>query len=185
MKTQFEYPTLEQLSLWVNGELIDFFETDVECLNEKFTSGQDVRELGVWPTINNPLEVIVKELEEDVAGRYNDENRSITIIPTIQSAEDLRDILLHEMIHAFEYSFHAEHPCYKSALKELMLIHYYDQAVIKFRKEVVQGWITIDQHASNTVYHTPFFMLKSILLDNQLSLPIGTIYGYERTFKPN
>jgi len=81
-------------------------------------------------------------------------------------------ILLHEMIHAYEYmlsDYNIEH--------EYLVVKLYQQLLSKIPNLI--ELIELDINKDNRE-HTVFFILKSLDMDLELKLPLGSIYGYER-----
>nr|WP_172688122.1 hypothetical protein [Clostridium botulinum]ALP69016.1 hypothetical protein [Clostridium botulinum] len=81
-------------------------------------------------------------------------------------------ILLHEMIHAYESilsDYKIEH--------EYLIVKLYQKLLPKIPNliEIIEVDINKDNRE-----HTVFFLLKSLVIDLELKLPIGSIYGYGR-----
>jgi len=112
--------------------------------------------------------VIKGDLDSD--GRCNGSERVIEIHP---NHEKNNEVLLHEMIHAYEFLLFEASPSYG----QYVLLALYN----KLSKKVpgLMKLVTLDSHIALNV-HTPLFMLKSIDLDIRLRRPLGTIYEYDR-----
>ncbi|MBY6838766.1 hypothetical protein [Clostridium botulinum] len=81
-------------------------------------------------------------------------------------------ILLHEMIHAYEsmlLDYKIEH--------EYLIVKLYQKLLPKIPNLIEIIEVDID---SDNREHTVFFLLKSLDIDLELKLPIGSIYGYGR-----
>ena len=81
-------------------------------------------------------------------------------------------ILLHEMIHAYEYTlldYKIEH--------EYLIVKLYQKLLSKVPNliKIIESDINKDNRE-----HTVFFLLKSLDIDLILKLPLGSIYGYNR-----
>lgn len=169
------------------------FYMDIEFLNESINTSrdiwaknhneksdkimvkeQDVRDIGIG-ALNN-LSFTYGFLPEDTLGEYNFSQKKITIAPELTDHE-LTITLLHELIHAFEDSFE-EYERYK----QILLLRYFEELRDHMGKKI-WDWIIYDNRSENTVYHSPFFALKSMLLDRELGLEYGTIYAYERSIE--
>jgi hypothetical protein len=110
---------------------------------------------------------IVKENNEFV-GRCNGPDKIIEIVQN----DDIENILLHEMIHAYEYIL-LEYPFYH----QYVLLKLYEKILSK-----IPNLIKIIEADKNryTIEHTPLSLLKSFDIDLELGLPVGTIYSYGR-----
>ncbi|NFH90518.1 hypothetical protein FDA33_09970 [Clostridium botulinum] len=81
-------------------------------------------------------------------------------------------ILLHEMIHAYESmlsDYKIEH--------EYLIVKLYQKLLSKIPNIIEIIEVDIDRDNRE---HTVFFLLKSLDIDLELRLPIGSIYGYGR-----
>ena len=81
-------------------------------------------------------------------------------------------ILLHEMIHAYESmldDYKIEH--------EYLIVKLYQKLLSKIPKLIEIIELDIDKDNRE---HTVFFLLKSLDIDLELKLPLGSIYGYGR-----
>ncbi|NFO40811.1 hypothetical protein FDB42_12030 [Clostridium botulinum] len=81
-------------------------------------------------------------------------------------------ILLHEMIHAYEsilLDYKIEH--------EYLIVKLYQRLITKIPNLIEIIEVDIDRDNRE---HTVFFLLKSLDIDLELRLPIGSIYGYGR-----
>jgi len=93
-------------------------------------------------------------------------------------AKHLKDrdlILLHEMIHGYEFMLEP-YLCYH----QFVLIKLYEKLLLQIPN--LNKIIAWDMHNENTVYHSPLFLLKSLDLDIRLKQPIGTVYNYHRQY---
>lgn len=89
--------------------------------------------------------------------------------------KDNDSILLHEMIHAYEFML-TEYSNYQ----QFLVLELYKKLLPKIPD--LDRIIKWDIHIKNSVYHSLLFLLKSIDLDLQLMQPLGTIYGYGRYY---
>ena len=83
-------------------------------------------------------------------------------------------VLLHELIHAFEFNLReaCEYYC------QYVTLRLYDK--LKKREKNLLRLINKDMHR-HYIEHSLLFMLKSIDLDIRLKKPLGTVYSYGRT----
>lgn len=88
----------------------------------------------------------------------------------IKKKED--NIILHEMIHAYESALPED-------LKQFLILYLYKNLEKRIGYKKLWQCIYLDSHMDFKA-HTPLFMLKSITLDLQTKQPLGTIYSYER-----
>lgn len=109
-------------------------------------------------------------LRENVNGRCEQPIKQIRIKPGLKD-EDL--ILMHEMIHAFEFLLKD----FSQEYLQYVTIQLYRKIRPKVRN--VMSILTFDMHKYFKV-HSPLFMLKSLDLDIELKKPLGTVYGYGR-----
>jgi hypothetical protein len=115
---------------------------------------------------------------EGIAGRC--EGKLITIHP---DRIDSLEIILHEMIHAYENMLSDD-------LKELLYVRLYAKlkANRKLKRQIPDlnySVLSPAHHSehdffamSRSAYHDTLFFLKSLDLDLRLGLPVGTVYGY-------
>ncbi len=118
---------------------------------------------------------------DDWIVRYTDMGRGdgccmpyINVIEVRRNVSELRVVLLHEMIHAFE-----------SILGRSQIENYKQYVIIKLYEKLskripnLRKMIATDMHRYMQV-HSPLFMLKSFDLDLRLKQRLGTIYRYGR-----
>lgn len=119
----------------------------------------------------------IKNLE-NASGQFDSHERSITISP---DCKNNRSVILHEMIHAYEYVLCEENP----VLCELMLIKLYDKLkpLISNLDELIMNHAELyGQHciASSSGQHGILFYLKSLDLDLRCGYEFGKVCGYGR-----
>jgi hypothetical protein len=116
------------------------------------------------------------ELPEGVNGGCSEKEKKITLKPGLDG-EKLREVLLHEMIHAYEYGL--ENYC-RGYYQPYVILKLYDK--LKDKKDVMEH-VTRDlrENFSKPTFHTTLFLLKSLDLDLELGKDLGTIYAYKRT----
>lgn len=113
-------------------------------------------------------------------GECNTKNMTITIAPEF-AADD--SVLLHEMIHAFEYLM--EKLAGYSQLHDVMLLCLYNDLKSKIPDldmriidhAHLENGVDITEHGGR---HDILFLLKSFDLDLRLNLPLGSVCGYGR-----
>lgn len=136
---------------------------------------------GEWDTIEDGFEqdydlslsswiIRYDNLKGNVGGICEWPIKQIRIKPG-QEGEEL--VLLHEMIHAFEFLLKDFNEYYQ----QYVTIQLYKKLRSKVRNLMRQ--ITYDVHKYFKI-HSPLFMLKSLDLDLKFKKPLGTVYGYER-----
>ena len=120
----------------------------------------------------------IKKLE-DCAGIHDSSNNSITIDPAYL---ENKEVILHEMVHAYENILDT---CVFSFVKEVVFLELYkylQQQNIEVDKRILAhtnmlSGIDITQRGGR---HGVFFFLKTLELDIKCNLPLGTICGYDR-----
>lgn len=106
---------------------------------------------------------------EDCCGQCVGTRKTITIDPAqISVGEDLNLTLLHELIHAFEFTMPDTHKQYVT----LRLFQKLEPLIPGLLDK-----IETDLHAQSSE-HTLLFLLKSLDLDLRLNKPLGTIYSH-------
>ena len=133
----------------------------------------------------NAFTFAVGDPGEGFSGECNTANMTITIAP--ESAED-DNVLLHEMIHAFEHLIDRLRSY--SQLHDVVLLCLYND--LKPKIPDLDGRIIHHAHLETGVgitedggRHDVLFLLKSFDLDLRLGRPLGTVCGYERdSFTP-
>ena len=120
----------------------------------------------------------VKELKDGTSGICDLKERTITISPKYK---DDRSVILHEMIHAYEYILVNENP----VLCELMLIMLYNKLKpsIPNLDELIKDHTELyGQHciAATGGQHGILFYLKSLDLDLRCGYNLGKVCGYGR-----
>lgn len=113
------------------------------------------------------------------AGLHNSTNHSITI--DIKQLSN-KEIILHEMVHAYENILDT-HKIY--ALKEIIFLELYKY--LQKQNIDVDGRILAHSNLLSNIditeqggKHSIFFLLKTLELDLKCNLPLGTICGYDR-----
>jgi hypothetical protein len=96
------------------------------------------------------------------------------VIEIIKMNRNDKFVLLHEMIHAFEWMLSQECETYK----QFLLIELYRKLVPKIPN--LDKLILIDMHSEFRV-HSLLFMFKSLDLDLRLKKTLGYIYDYGRS----
>ena len=91
---------------------------------------------------------------------------------TVSEKKELKNILIHEMIHAYECAL-------PPTAQQLLVLFLYQKLSKRLGKRKLDKIITIDQHLILNV-HTLLFLLKSLTIDLARKLPLGTIFGYDR-----
>ena len=123
---------------------------------------------------------VIGDPGDGFTGECNTKNMTITIAPDF--AED-NNVLLHEMIHAFEYLM--EKLTGYSQLHDVVLLCLYNDLKLKIpdlddlitkHAHLLYG-VDITEHGGR---HDVLFLLKSYDLDLRLNLPLGTVCGYGR-----
>jgi len=123
----------------------------------------------------------VSRLRRKFLGSYSIGKRIITI-----SAEKMKDddVLLHEMIHAYEdMLLSKDYFGLRLTLREL-LTHFLDKDLskkIKNLEDVIHEFIHIrpyDDKTPNGRFHSFLFLLKSLELDLRLGKKPGTVFEY-------
>lgn len=140
----------------INGEWVDRTEN---LLGDKSLSLGD----NLW-------RFKIVEKTEDWDGHCNHKERLITIV---KSEKKNIYMLLHEMIHAYEFMLEENCEMYK----QFLLIDLYERLLIKVPD--LKKKMKLDLHSMLRV-HSPLFMLKSLDLDIRLNKPLGTVYAYGR-----
>ena len=116
------------------------------------------------------------KLEENIDGKCLGEEKKI-IIRKFGDLKKERNILLHEMIHAYESIL-------PEARKQYLVLYLYKKLLKKIGRRKLEKLLDLGSHAHlMMVLHTPLFMLKSLDLDLRLKQPLGTIYGRGDLFK--
>lgn len=86
----------------------------------------------------------------------------------------LRIVLLHEMVHAYEFQL-------SQARRELILVYLYGRLAKKLGESKLQTFIDIHSHGALYVPdHSLLFLLKSLDLDVRLKKAFGTVAAYGR-----
>lgn len=97
------------------------------------------------------------------------------VIRIAESAKKSKSILLHEMIHAYEFTFVKDPFSNLKFYKQIILIDLYNKLSIKISGLKKQLLFNVQ---CENIIHSPLFMLKSLELDIRLNYPLGKVYGY-------
>lgn len=111
------------------------------------------------------------KIGDNILGMCDGKNKTI-IIRKDESKIDEKNIILHEMIHAYESILFP-------SFREFLILYLYDLLIKKLGYKKLWKYIRTDNHVLYRV-HSPLFLLKSLELDLKLKYPLGTIYGYGR-----
>ncbi len=98
----------------------------------------------------------------------------------IVTDKDNDNILLHEMIHAYEVELRKKSECHR----QYIIIRLTEKLLPKINDliKIISFDHRPDQRIQDEqlLIHNPLFILKSLELDITLKQPIGTIFGYEK-----
>lgn len=120
----------------------------------------------------------INDLKDEWIGQFDQKERSITISPKYKNDQA---VILHEMIHAYEYILNKKNP----VLCELMLIKLYNKLKPKIKDldSLIENHAELyGQHciAKEGGYHGILFYLKSLDLDLRCGYDLGKVCGYGR-----
>ena len=88
--------------------------------------------------------------------------------------DDLKSVLVHEMIHAFESMM-------TMAYRDWLLVDLYSRMTKKLGERTTRRCVDLSTHAVvHEAHHGPFFLLKSLELDERLGWKRGSVFGYRR-----
>lgn len=133
------------------------------------------RLLALKPSLSiSYYQVVFRKFNDETEGLHNGPRRMISIGQQFNTERLMRPVLLHEMIHAYEYQFvNRFHHLYQP-----LLIFLFERmsksAKYGEMRERIQESLTFGQEKHG---HTLFFWLKSLELDEEVGLEAGTIAG--------
>lgn len=130
------------------------------------------------PCLDNWVIKIVDEKKMKVWGKCVGERKTIKIAEGLNRSE-LKQLLLHEMIHAYE-GLHKKGKGYE-VYRQFFLLYFYRKLKNKIGLDVLNEIIENGLHFTLLKdMHTPLFLLKSLDLDLRLKKQWGTIHSYRR-----
>ncbi|NQT81059.1 MAG: hypothetical protein HQ555_11800 [Candidatus Aminicenantes bacterium] len=130
------------------------------------------------PRLENWIIKIVNEKKMKAGGICVGERKTIKIAEGLNRNE-LKQILLHEMIHAYE-DLHIKGKGYE-VYRQFFLLYFFGKLKNKIGLEALNEIIENGlQFILLEDLHTPLFLLKSLDLDLRLKKPWGTIHSYRR-----
>jgi hypothetical protein len=110
---------------------------------------------------------------ETILGECNPRTKTIVIKPGLSKFEQ-RNVILHEIIHAYEHLL-------GKRLSQFFVLFLYDKLLKKLGHAKLWRKIYLDGHIYAKVdQHPPLFLLKSLELDLATKQPLGTIFAYGR-----
>lgn len=111
-----------------------------------------------------------KDMEDNVLGKCEISEKTIKIA---ESQKNKKSVLLHEMIHAYEYTFDGDPVL--DFYKQIIVLDLYDRLSKKISN--IKKHLIYNVHGDDII-HSPLFMIKSLELDLRLNYPLGKVYGY-------
>ena len=123
----------------------------------------------------------------EIIGQANDVDREILIDKKLERYKKrLTHVLLHEMIHAYEFDFFYASKITDPTLQYLCFMRR-DYLMIKLMQKLKMSKRLLSNalgeaaaHGLGNIGHTPLFALKAMELDMRLKLKLGTIIGYDK-----
>jgi hypothetical protein len=117
--------------------------------------------------IIDQFDIRYKELPANTKGQCNSREKGIYINSSIRSdRKEVKRVLLHEMIHAFEAIIPITY-------QQLLVVFYYNKLAGRLGKRKQDDLFSFDHHYIN-IKHAVIFLLKSLSLDLVRRLPLGT-----------
>ena len=130
------------------------------------------------PRLENWVIKIVDEKKMKAWGKCVGERKMIKIAEGLNRSE-LKQVLLHEMIHAYE-GLNKKDKSYE-VYRQFLLLYFYGKLKNKIGLDALNEIIENGLHFILLGdFHTPLFLLKSLDLDLRLKKPWGTIHSYRR-----
>lgn len=106
-------------------------------------------------------------------GLCRNRRREIFIKPGL-SADEHKGVVLHELIHAYEWML-------PRAFQDWLMVDLLRRLNKTIGPKVVRRWIDINTHIDvHELSHNGMFLLKSLELDHRLGWKLGTVFGYGR-----
>ena len=153
----------------------DFIKYSSSCSDGSTHQLYDDYHMGL---IEHGFKVYIKDLDEDVGGQTDRENKEIFIN---SEYSDDKAIILHEMIHAHEVILDSRESFYHDILLLCLYNNLKDKipdldAKILAHTHVIEGEIISERGGS----HNILFLLKSLDLDLRCGFELGTVCSYGR-----
>jgi len=135
----------------------------------------------LWQAIPDLSEWIIKEVDEkemEALGMCEEEEKMIKVAKGLNRS-DLKLVLLHEIIHAYEG---LSKPQTYAIYRQLLVLYFHEKLRKKIESKALEEIIGIGLNffIIEKGCHTPLFLLKSLDLDLRLNKPWGTVHSYER-----
>ena len=137
---------------------------------------------GEWVDAESDLEISLtgarwifryRGFRDETLGLCDYRKRTISIKRGLEG-DDLKSVLLHEMIHAYEDTLYP-------TFRDWLLIDLYERMTKKLGNRTVRRCMDTSNHAVlHEAHHGPFFLLKSLELDERLGWKRGSVFGYRR-----
>jgi len=160
-----------------NGAGIGICTNRIICDNENFfvedIMGALCKAFGLSKLIILPVEPGDQTGHIDGLCRFIDEKTVIVSEYPYDLKDELDLILIHEMIHSLEYRLTLD--------DRYLIFHKWFQ---KAEKEIknLEMFISSDLYERNKVEsHSLFFLIKTLLVDKELGIKYGSIFGYGKT----
>lgn len=159
-----KYDLFSDMDLTEFGQ--DLFEYEMQMENEDWVSSIDdcPQDLNL-----NGWRLRYVEDDGNIGGKCMGKKKTMLMM---ESYRHDGTVLLHEVIHAYEFMLEK----YPQYLQYVLLRLY-----VKLSEKIPNLLLMLndDTHVVFSV-HTPLFMMKALDLDLRLNLPLGTIYAYGR-----
>ena len=137
---------------------------------------------GEWVDEESDLEICLtgarwifryRRFRDDTLGLCEYRKRTISIKRGLEG-DDLKSVLLHEMIHAYEDTLYP-------TFRDWLLIDLHERMTKKLGNRTVLRCMDTSNHAVlHEAHHGPFFLLKSLELDERMGWKRGSVFGYRR-----
>ena len=172
---QEEY--FKDMTLQSDSILHDFLHTEFADEEGDFHAASSVVQMKMSSIENYYYRIKIIDTPKPI-GRINYKDRVIEFSP--QSSE-MPDVIMHEMIHAYEDSL-GEHPAYYRDILFLCLykdlssrIENLDSYILKF-----SSLVDLENIQMRGGRHSILFFLKSLDIDLRMKYEFGTTFGYGR-----
>jgi hypothetical protein len=148
----------------------------MKLFSSKSKSGQIVFHDDLFISLGNNWTIkYVKRPKKFYGGRCSPNKKTIYINRNL-TKEETKIVVLHEMIHAYEFLLLEQ-----KQYQDYVFLYLYEMLSKKFGKKKLLRIISVDVHRLITVgQHSIMFLFKSLDLDLRFKRPLGTVHSYGR-----